>query len=149
MALARIVGLDVGDATVGVAATDEMQVIVSPVKTIRRTASIKADLRAVEALLGELEAEMVVVGDPVGGDGEVTIQTEKTREFRDRLAKRLKIPVVSWDERFSTAEAEDFLVGLDVSRRSRKRVIDSMAAVMILRGFLEDRQQSSTIDKET
>jgi putative holliday junction resolvase len=139
--LARIVALDVGDATVGVAATDEMQVIVSPVKTIRRTAGIKADLRVVEALLSELEAEMVVIGDPVGGDGEVTIQTEKTRDFRDRLARRLTIPVVSWDERFTTSDAEDFLVGLDVSRRSRKRVIDSMAAVMILRGFLEDRER--------
>lgn len=139
--MGRIIALDVGDATVGVAATDETQMIVSPIKTIRRTASIKADLRTVEALLAELDAEAVVIGDPVGGDGEVTPQTEKARDFRDRLARRLKIPVVSWDERFTTVDAEDFLVGLDVSRKSRKRVIDSIAAVMILRQYMEAKQR--------
>lgn len=133
----RIVALDVGDATIGVAATDELGLTVHPVKTIRRTASIKADLRTVEGLLAELGASEVVVGLPVLASGDEGPQAAKVRDFYDRLARRLRIPVSLWDESLSTVEAEDWLLEADVSRAKRRQVIDQAAAMVILRGYME------------
>lgn len=132
----RIVALDVGDATIGVAATDEVGLTVHPVKTIRRTASIKADLRTVEELLLELDASQVVVGLPVLASGDEGPQAAKVRDFYDRLARRIRIPVALWDESLSTVEAEGLLLEADVSRAKRRKVIDQAAAMVILRGYL-------------
>jgi len=134
----RIVALDVGDATVGVAVTDELGIAVHPVRTIRRTASIKADLRVVEELLKELEAEKVVVGLPLLASGDEGTQARKVRDFFDRLTRRLRIPTVLWDESLSTSEAERILLEADVSRVKRREVIDQMAAVLILESFLRE-----------
>ena len=134
--MARIVALDVGDATIGVAATDELGLAAHPVRTIRRSASIKADLRAVEELLRELDAEKVVVGLPLLASGDEGAQAVKVRDFYDRLARRLRIPAVLWDESLSTVEAEQMLLEADVSRARRRKVIDQLAAVVILRGYL-------------
>lgn len=132
----RIVALDVGDATIGVAATDEVGLTVHPIKTIRRTASIKADLRTVEELLAELDAEKVVVGLPLLASGDESPQTLKVRDFFERLARRIRIPAELFDESLSTVEAKDLLLEADVSRAKRRKVIDQMAAVVILRGYL-------------
>lgn len=134
----RIVALDVGDATIGVAAADEAGLMVHPVKTIRRTASVKADLRAVEELLQELDASKVVVGLPLLASGDESPQTAKVRDFFDRLARRIRIPAELFDESLSTVEAEDLLLEADVSRAKRRKVIDQVAAVVILRGYLEN-----------
>ena len=134
--MARIVALDVGDATIGVAATDELGLAAHPVRTIRRSASIKADLRAVEELLRELDAEKVVVGLPLLASGDEGAQAAKVRDFYDRLARRLRIPAVLWDESLSTVEAEQMLLEADVSRARRRKVIDQLAAVVILKGYL-------------
>jgi len=134
--VARIVALDVGDATIGVAATDELGLAAHPVRTIRRSASIKADLRAVEELLRELDAEKVVVGLPLLASGDEGAQAAKVRDFYDRLARRLRIPAVLWDESLSTVEAEQMLLEADVSRARRRKVIDQLAAVVILKGYL-------------
>ena len=132
----RIVALDVGDATIGVAATDELMIAAHPVRTIRRTRGVKADLRAVEALLAELDASLVVIGMPLTPEGDVGPQAEKVRDFRDRLARRLRIPVEDFDERYSTADAQERLLDADVSRAKRRRVIDQAAAVVILEDYL-------------
>ena len=110
--------LDVGDARVGVAASDELGITANPVATITRGRSVKADLRAVEELLGELEASLVVVGLPLTAEGEEGPQARKVREFAERLTRRIRIPVEMWDERFSTLEAQEALVEQDVSRAS-------------------------------
>ena len=94
----RIAALDVGDATVGVAITDELCITINPVTTIRRSGSVKVDVRTVESLLEELGAEEVVVGLPLTADGEIGPQAQKVIDFRDRLARRLRIPLVTWDE---------------------------------------------------
>jgi len=132
----RIVALDVGDATIGVAATDEVGLTVHPVRTIRRTASIKVDLRTVEELLVELDATKVVVGLPLLASGDEGPQALKVRDFFDRLSRRIRIPAELWDESLSTVEAEDLLLEADVSRAKRRKVIDQMAAVVILRSYL-------------
>ena len=132
----RVVALDVGDATVGVAASDELGIVASPVRTLRRSRSIKADLREVEELLTELGAEKVVVGLPLDREGKEGIQAGKVRDFSDRLARRLRIPVELWDESYSTVEAEDILIEKDTSRAKRRKVIDQVAAAVILQDYL-------------
>ncbi|MCX6345606.1 MAG: Holliday junction resolvase RuvX [Armatimonadetes bacterium] len=136
----RIVALDVGDATIGVAASDELNVTVNPIRTIRRTNSIKADLREVETLLAELDAAVVVVGMPLNADGEMGPQALKVKDFTQRLEKRLRIPVETVDERFSTAEAEEMLLRADISRSKRSEIIDQAAAMVILSSYLADRE---------
>lgn len=135
----RIVALDVGDATIGVASTDELNITVNPIRTIRRSKSIKADLREVELLLDELAADEVVVGMPLNIEGEKGPQALKVKDFVDRLAKRLRIPVHTWDERFSTADAEEILLEMGISRAKRSEIIDQAAAMVILKSFIENR----------
>lgn len=134
----RIAALDVGDATIGVAVTDELGLSAHPVKTIRRTASVRADLRAVEDVLAELGAEKVVVGLPLLASGDEGPQAAKVREFFERLARRVRIPAELFDESLSTVEAERLLLEADVSRAKRRKVIDQMAAVVILEGYLRE-----------
>ena len=134
----RIVALDVGDRTIGVAASDELGITANPVRTIRRGASVKADLREVEALLLGLEASKVVVGIPLDAEGNEGPQAAKVKDFSERLAKRLRIPVIYWDERFSTAEAEESLIEMGASRARRRKVIDKMAAAVILESYLRE-----------
>ena len=135
----RIVALDVGEKTIGVAASDELMIAAHPVRTIRRTRGVKADLREVEGLLDEIEASIVVIGMPLTVEGDMGPQAEKVKDFRDRLARRLRIPVETIDESYSTADAQDRLLEADVSRAKRRRVIDQAAAVVILEDYL--RQQ--------
>lgn len=141
--MSRIVALDVGDATIGVAATDELIIAAHPVRAIRRSGSIKADLAEVESLLRELDASAVIVGLPLDVQGEEGAQAKKVREFSDRLAKRLRVPVVTWDERFSTVEAERLLLETDASRARRRKVIDSAAAAVILESYLREKGRLS------
>ena len=136
----RMVALDVGDATIGIAATDELMIAVHPVRTLRRGRGIKSDLREVEAVLGELDASTVVVGMPLDAEGEEGPQAAKVRDFVDRLARRLRIPVETWDERFSTQDAEEILIGMDASRAKRKSMIDAAAAAAILTSYLQSRE---------
>jgi putative Holliday junction resolvase len=131
------VALDVGDATIGIAATDELELTASPVRTIRRTRSIKADLRAVEQALTELEARKVIVGLPLTVEGEEGFQARKVKDFSNRLAGRLSIPVELWDESFSTSDAEKLLLDMDASRAKRRRVIHGAAAAVILDSYMK------------
>ncbi|MCE5322482.1 Holliday junction resolvase RuvX [bacterium] len=137
----RIAALDVGDATVGVAVSDELCITANPVTTIRRSKSIKADLRAVVELIKELDASMVVVGLPLDLSGEEGIQAAKVKDFTDRLTKRLRIPVVLWDESLSTVEAQESLIEMDISRKKRRKVIDQMAAAVILQSYLASEER--------
>lgn len=137
--MGRIVALDVGDATIGVAVSDELEIAAHPVKTIRRGDSVKADLREVEALLAELEATKVVVGLPLGARNEEGKQASKVKDFSDRLARRIRIPLVHCDERFSTAEAEEKMIEAGTSRAKRRKRIDQAAAVVILEEFLRNQ----------
>jgi putative holliday junction resolvase len=140
--LGRIVALDVGDATIGIAASDELGIAAHPVKTIRRGASVKADLREVEAVLVELDASKVVVGLPLGAENEEGKQASKVKDFSDRLARRIRIPLVYWDERFSTAEAEEMMIESGMSRARRRDKIDQAAACVILEGYLRSGDAS-------
>ena len=138
--LSRIAALDIGDVRIGVAVCDETQMTVNPVSTYTRTGSIKADVRAIEELLNELNASIVVIGNPLDKDEKVGAQAQKVKEFADRLSRRLRIEVVMWDERYTTSDALEMLIEHDVSRKKRKEVVDQAAAVLILESYLQEKR---------
>ena len=139
----RIMALDVGDKRIGVAVSDELQLVATPLTTIERTQSEKADLRSVEQLVREHEVSKVVVGNPIMLSGIPGVQAEKVKDFTEKLARRLRVPVETRDERMTTLEAERRLIEADVSRADRKQVIDKLAATLILQSYL-DAQKGRT-----
>jgi putative Holliday junction resolvase len=140
----RKIGLDVGDRTVGVAVSDLLDITAQGVTTIERV-GIRKDTGKVLDLVREYDCDTVVVGLPLNLDGSDSVQTEKVREFRKMLENKLRssgladVKVVWQDERFTTKLAEDILIEADVSRKSRKKVIDKQAAVLILQSYLDRR----------
>ena len=138
----RWLGLDVGDRTVGVAVSDALSLTAQGVETIRRT-TLQKDLDRLGALMDEYETSRFVVGWPKNMDGSEGARCAIVGDFAAALqAARPEAPVVFWDERLSTVAAARSLIAADVSRAKRKKVIDKMAAVFILQGYL-DRQRSS------
>ncbi len=134
--MARTMGLDVGDKTIGIAASDPMGWTAQGIETIMRT-NIKKDLQRLEELVKEYEVNKIVVGLPKNMNGTIGPQGEKVQEFAERLKKRFSAEIVLWDERLTTVAAERSLIAADVSRKKRKEVIDKMAAVYILQGYLD------------
>lgn len=139
----RILGLDVGDKTVGVSVSDPLGITAQGITTIERV-GIRKDTGKVIDYIKEYECDTVVVGLPLSLDGTDSIQTEKVREFRQMLENKLKslgelskVKVVWQDERFTTKIAEQVLIQADVSRKDRKRIIDRQAAVVILQSYLD------------
>jgi putative Holliday junction resolvase len=137
----RLLGLDVGDRTIGVALSDETATLASGLHTIRRT-GLKSDLRALAELAREREVGAVVVGLPRSLDGSEGPQARKVRVFVDALKGAVTVPVTTWDERFSTVAAEHALVEGGVSRGRRKELVDKVAAVLILQNYLDYRKTS-------
>lgn len=135
----RIMALDVGDRTIGVAASDELGIAAHPVTVIRRT-SLEADLRRVRELVEEYEASEVVVGLPISMAGGEGTQAQKVREFIESLEPAIPVPVVTWDERLTTAQAEKIMIAGDASRARRKQVIDKIAAALILDSYMSAKK---------
>lgn len=135
----RFLGLDVGDRTIGVALSDESATLASGLPTIRR-AGLKKDLRELADLARGRDVGTVVVGLPRSLDGSEGPQARKVRGFVDALKRAVTVPVVTWDERFSTVAAEHALVEGGVSRGRRKELVDKVAAVLILQNYLDYRK---------
>jgi putative holliday junction resolvase len=139
----RILALDVGDKRIGVALSDETAVLATGQPTLERVGPRK-DVKAVAELVRRHEAGEVVVGLPRRLDGTVGPQAEKVLAFMEDLRGALKVPVVPWDERFTTAAAQQALIEGGVSRRDRKGLVDKVAAVLILQGYLDGRKLAET-----
>lgn len=137
----RIMGLDIGDKTIGVAVSDPLGLTAQGVTVIKRSGP-EEDLRRLAQLIEEYEVELVVLGLPKNMNGTLGPQGEKVLAFRDILEKELQIPTVLQDERWSTIEAERLLLHAGVSRAKRKKVIDKMAAGVILQSYLDSRYHS-------
>lgn len=131
----RVLALDVGEATIGIAVSDELGWTAQGVTTIRRKSRAK-DFGALEALIAEYRPEKLLIGLPKNTDGSIGNHAQKIIDFGDELSRRFKIPVITWDERFSTLGAERYLLESDLSSRKRKKVVDKMAAAFILQGYL-------------
>ena len=136
-----ILGLDIGDARTGVAISDELGIAAHPLCTIQRK-SRKAVLAELQGLVAAHKVERIVVGLPLQLDGEEGVQARKVKQFAERLEQQVNLPIVFWDESFTTVEASQILRGTKKRRRKRKRVIDQVAAVLILEGYLEELRNS-------
>lgn len=137
----RTMGLDLGTRTIGVAVSDELGLTAQAVTTIRRRSS-SADLSELNRLADALEVERWVVGLPLNMNGTEGPRAAQARDFGAVLAKNSGRPVEFWDERLSTKEAERALLEADLSRSKRRAVIDRVAAVIILQGWLDSARGS-------
>ncbi len=135
MSAGRFVALDVGDKTIGVAASDELGWS-HPVRTIWRK-NLAADLDELAAILEEREATRIVVGLPLNMDDTEGPRAQKTRRFAERLRERFPLPVVLWDERLTTWEAERLLREAGARRQKKKERIDAIAAQLLLQSYLD------------
>lgn len=135
----RIIALDVGTKTIGVAVSDELLITANGVATIKRK-DIEHDKSELGKIIEHYAPSEILVGIPYMSDGGVGKRGREIMEFADILKDAFGLPVVYWDESFSTADAERFLIGADVGRKKRKRVIDKMAAVYILAEYLESKR---------
>ncbi|AQS58383.1 Holliday junction resolvase RuvX [Desulforamulus ferrireducens] len=132
----RIMGLDVGDKTIGVALSDPMGWTAQGLEVIRRE-SIDKDLTRLGEIIQEYGVEKILVGLPKNMNATIGPQGEKVLAFVEKLKERFALPIKTWDERLSTVAAERMLIQADVSRSKRKKVIDKMAAAVILQGYLD------------
>lgn len=134
--LMRIMGLDVGSKTIGVAISDELGITAQGFKTIKRKA-MEDDFRELDAIISQFQIEKIVVGLPKNMDGSLGKQAEFVLGWIEDLKNKIQLPVETWDERLSTVEATKTLLKADLSRKKRKGVIDKLAAVLILQGYLQ------------
>ena len=141
----RIIGLDVGDKTIGIAVSDLLGITAQGIDTILRV-GIRKDCDKVISYIREYDCDTVVIGLNKRLDGKETPQTEKVYQFKTMLENKMRsmqlghIGIVFQDERLSTVEAEKILIAADVSRKKRKSVIDKQAAVIRLQRFLDSQR---------
>jgi putative Holliday junction resolvase len=132
----RLIGLDVGDRTIGIAVSDLLMITAQGVTTIKRT-NLKNDIKELKKIIEEYEVTKIVAGLPKMLDGSVGIQGEKVLEFLEKLKKHVDLPIELEDERFTTSISEKMLIQADVKRKKRKEVIDKLAAVQILTTYMQ------------
>ena len=135
----RILGLDYGSKTVGVAVSDPLGLTAQRVETIWRKQEnkLRRTLARIEELVKEYQAERIVIGLPRNMNNTMGERAEKSLEFGEMVEKRTGLPVIMWDERLTTREAERALMEAGVRRENRKEYLDSVAAVLILQGYLD------------
>jgi putative holliday junction resolvase len=132
----RIMGFDIGSHTIGVAISDELGITAQGLKTIKRR-SMEEDLKEISMIIAEFNIDKIVVGLPINMDGTIGKQAEMVFQWIKTLKEKISLPIETWDERLSTVEASKVLLEADLSRKKRKEVIDKLAAVIILQGYLQ------------
>jgi putative Holliday junction resolvase len=137
--VSRLLGLDVGTRRIGVAVSDELGLTAQPVLTLLRKKP-REDLRSLARLARKYDCREIVVGNPLHLSGDTSRQAEKTQAFAQLLADETKLPVHLWDERLTTSEAHRILYESGRPRAEHRKVVDQVAAVIILQGFLDARR---------
>jgi putative holliday junction resolvase len=132
----RLIGLDVGTKTIGMALSDTTLLVATPFDTIRRT-RFQADAARLVAEVARHKVGGIVVGLPVSLDGSEGPRAQSVRQFARNLLERLDLPLAFWDERLSTAAVERGMIEADLSRKRRAEIIDKVAAAYILQGLLD------------
>lgn len=136
----RIMGLDVGSKTVGVAVSDALGWTAQGIETISIDEEKgKFGFERVTEIVKLYEVEKIVVGLPKNMNNTIGPRGEASKAYAEKLKELLNLPIIMWDERLSTKQAERVLLEADISRKKRKKVIDKMAAIMILQGFLDSQ----------
>lgn len=137
----RYLGLDVGNRRIGVAVSDELGLTAQPVLTLERRRNQREDLRSLARLCRRFDVTAIVVGNPLHLSGEDSPQAIKTRSFAAELAELSGLPIHFWDERLTTDEAHQILYEAGHPRQEHKRVVDQVAATLILQSFLDEKQR--------
>ena len=137
----RIMGLDYGSKTVGVAISDPLGITAQGIEIIRREkeTKLRQTLARIEALIKEYQVEMIALGFPKNMNNTIGDRAEKSLAFKEMLEKRTGLDVVMWDERLTTVEANRTLMEGKVRREDRSKYVDMLAAVYILQGYLDSR----------
>lgn len=137
----RIMGLDFGSKTVGVAISDELLITAQGVEIIRRKeeSKLRQTCARIEELIKEYNVEEIVLGLPKNMNATEGVRAELTREFQDKLERRTGLPVHLWDERLTTVAADKIMMESGIRREHRREHVDRIAAVLILQGFLDRR----------
>lgn len=137
----RIMGLDYGSRTVGVAISDAMQITAQGIEIICRKDEnkLRQTLARIEELIEEYEVTEIVLGFPKNMNDTLGPRVEATLEFKDKLERRTGLPVAVWDERLTTVSADKTMMEAGIRRENRKEYVDMIAAVLILQGFLDRR----------
>ena len=135
----RVMGLDFGSKTVGVAVSDLLFMTAQGVEIVRRKSEnkLRQTLARIDELILEYNVEKIVLGYPKNMDDTEGERCRKTAEFKLMLEKRTGLPVILWDERLTTVEADELLISCGVSRQDRKKYVDKVAAVLILQGYMD------------
>jgi putative Holliday junction resolvase len=139
----RYLALDVGNRRIGVAVSDELGLAAQPVMTLERKRNSRDDLRSLARLARRYEVSAIVVGNPLRLSGETGPQAQKTQAFAAELAKLTGLPIHLWDERLTTHEAHQILYKAGHKRQEHRRVVDQVAATLILQSFLDGKRGAS------
>jgi putative Holliday junction resolvase len=132
----RVLGLDIGEKRIGIAVSDELGYTAQGLQVLNRNC-LEADLKVLQEIIKETDATEVVVGLPKNMDGSLGESAQKVLSFANKMEESITVPVILWDERWTTAEATRLLVEADLSRTKRRKVVDKLAAVLILQGYLD------------
>ena len=141
----RIMGLDFGSKTVGVAVSDPLGITAQGIEIVRRTSEnkLRKTLARIEELVTEYEVTEIVLGFPKNMNNTIGERAEKSLAFKEMLERRTGLPVVMWDERLTTVAANRTLIEGGVRRENRKDYVDMLAAVYVLQGYLDSRERTS------
>lgn len=139
----RALGIDLGSKRIGVALSDSAGTMATPYEVIQRSGSREADHRRIRALAEEAGAECLVVGLPLSMDGSVGRAAQSALDEADELAAAVGLPVEMWDERLSTVSADRDLMVMDMKAQARRRVVDKVAASIMLQAWLDHRRLSA------
>jgi putative Holliday junction resolvase len=137
----KILGLDIGEKRIGIAISDELGYTAQGMRVLNRS-DLEDDLKVIKELIAAERATEVVVGFPKNMDGSLGEAAEKVLFFVKKIEESISVPVILWDERWTTAEATRLLVEADLSRAKRRKVVDKLAAVLILQGYLDSLEHS-------
>ena len=140
----RFLALDVGSKRIGVAVSDELGLTAQPVLTLERRRNPRDDLRSIGRLCRRYEVAGIVVGNPLNLNGEATPQAIKIQAFAAELGDLAKLPIHLWDERLTTHEAHQILYEAGHARQAHRRVVDQVAATLILQSFLDEQRNRFT-----
>lgn len=140
----RYLALDVGSKRIGVAVSDELGLTAQPVLTLERRRNQREDLRSIARLCRRYEVAGIVVGNPRGADGQIAAQAAKIQSFANELGELAKLPIHLWDERLTSHEAHQILYEAGHERQSHRKVVDQVAATLILQSFLDEKRRTET-----
>ena len=143
----RVMGLDYGSKTIGVAISDPLGLTAQGIEIIRREEEnkLRKSLRRIEELIKEYQVEEIVLGFPKNMNNTIGERAEKSLQLKETLERRCKLPVIMWDESLTTVEANRTLMESKVRRENRSKYVDMIAAVFILQGYLDSKANPGTV----